>query len=256
VPTTLCAVALLGSILVVQGQAPAAPPHATPAAPAPAKPVKVWNGSLSAGLSITSGNRNTSNFNVAFDLVHDPKKTNVFKADGLYLRGKSEANLTGDQLRVNLRDEVTFNGRGFLFGQARYLRDRFKEIDYLVAPSAGVGYKLFQDNGSSLGVSGGIGGVWEKDRQKGLNRSGSITLDEKLTYKMSPNATVTQSLAALWKTDDLTDALYTFSAGVAAGISARAQLKVELLSTYKNRPTGAALRKNDAALLMGVVYKI
>jgi len=248
VPTTLCAVALLGSLLTAQAPAPTAQ--------APAKPVKTWNGSLSAGLSLTVGNRDTSNFNVAFDLVNDRKRGNVFKADGLYLRGKSEANLTGDQLRLNLRDEVTFKGRGFLFGQARYLRDRFKRIDYVVAPAVGVGYKVIQDNGTSLGVSGGVGGVWERDRAAGLSNSVSVTFDEKLAYQVTSNATITQSFVALWKTEDVTDALYTLNAGLAAGISARAQLKVEVLSTYKNRPTGPALRKNDAAILMSVVYKI
>lgn len=250
-PTTLCAVALLGSLLI-----PQAPPPAAPPSPADPKPVKAWNGSLSAGLSLTRGNRDTSNFNVAFDLAHDEKRGNVFKADGLYLRGKSEANLTGDQLRVNLRDEVTFKGRGFLFGQARYLRDRFKGIDYVVAPAAGIGYKLLQDNGASLGLSGGVGGVWERDRNAGLTNSVSVTFDEKLSYQVTGNASLTQSFSALWKTEDVTDALYTFNAGLAAGISAHAQLKVELLSTYKNRPTGTGLQKNDAALLMSVVYKI
>jgi putative salt-induced outer membrane protein YdiY len=250
VPTTLCAVALLGSLLIPQSPPPVAAPEP------PARPVKAWNGSLSAGLSLTRGNRDTSNFTVAFDVAHDRKRGNVFKADGLYLRGKSEANLTGDQLRLSLRDEVTFKGRGFLFGQARYLRDRFKGIDYVVAPAAGIGYKVLQDNGASLGLSGGVGGVWERDQQGGLSNSVSMTFDEKLSYQVSSNASLTQSFAALWKTEDVTDALYTFNAGLAAGISARAQLKVELLSTYKNRPTGNALRKNDAALLMSVVYKI
>ena len=249
-PTTLCAVALLGSLLIPQAPAPPAPPDP------PARPVKTWNGSLSAGLSLTRGNSDTSNFNAAFDLAHDRRRGNVFKADGLYLRGKSEANLTGDQLRLNLRDEVTFKGRGFLFGQARYLRDCFKRIDYVVAPAAGIGYKVVQGNGTSLGLSGGVGGVWERDRNAGLSNSVSVTFDEKLSYQVTTNATVMQSFAALWKTEDVTDALYTFNAGLAAGISAHAQLKVELLSTYKNRPTGNALRKNDAALLMSVVYKI
>ncbi|HSK10858.1 MAG TPA: DUF481 domain-containing protein [Vicinamibacterales bacterium] len=246
-PTTLCAVALAASMF-----APQAPPPAAPVPP----PVKAWNGSLSAGLSITSGNRNTSNFNVAFDVVRDRKGANVFKADGLYLRGKSEKNVTGDQLRVSARDEVTFKGRGFLFGQARYLRDRFKGIDFMLAPSTGIGYDLFDTNGSSLGVMGGIGGVWEEDRERGLRSSGSITFDQKLVYKVSTSARITESISGLWKTDDITDALYTLNAGLAAGISARAQLKMELLLTYKNRPSGATVNKNDTALIMGVVYKI
>jgi hypothetical protein len=39
--------------------------------------------------------------------------------------------------------------------------------------------------------------------------------------------------SALWKTKEWDDSLYTFGVGVAATISARTQLKVEVLDVYK-----------------------
>ena len=62
-------------------------------------------------------------------------------------------------------------------------------------------------------------------------------------------------MAALWKTNDWDDALYTFSAGVAATISTRTQLKVEVLDIFKNRPL-PGIQKNDVAVLMAIVYKM
>ena len=59
-----------------------------------------------------------------------------------------------------------------------------------------------------------------------------------------------------WKTKNFDDALYTFGVGVAAAMSTRTQLKIELLDTYKNLPPLPTVQKNDVALLMAIVYKM
>jgi len=249
VPRAALVVTLLMSASTLFAQVAAQP------SPAPAPKPQPWSGSVSAGISFTSGNRSTSNFNASFDLVRDPKTRNIFKLDSLYLRGKSENNVTGDQLRFGLYDEYRYNTRFFVFGQTRYLYDRFKDIDYLVAPSTGMGYKVYDAPGSSLGFAVGLGGVWERDHGRGTSGSGSLTVDQKLTQKISSNATVAQSLSALWKTDRLRDALYTFRATLAASLTTRAQLKIEVLDTYKNLPPFPT-RKNDVAVITGLVFKI
>ena len=62
-------------------------------------------------------------------------------------------------------------------------------------------------------------------------------------------------MTALWKTNDFEDALFTFGIGLAAAMSTRTQLKVELLDTFKNKPPSAEIKKNDVAVLMAIVYK-
>lgn len=247
-------IAALAALLAAAPTAAQPAPEQPSGAPAAAA-VKPWSGSVSAGLSLTAGNKNTSNFNVSFDVSRDPKTRNVFKADMLYLRGKSERNITGDQLRFGLYDEHRFNTRFFVFGQARYLSDRFKDIDYLVAPATGMGYKVVETTDSSLGLAAGLGGVWEKDRGHPVAAGGSLTVDQKLVHKISPSATFGQSLSALWKTTNFADALYTFRATLAASLTARAQLQFEILDTYKNLPP-APTQRNDVALITGLVYKI
>jgi hypothetical protein len=64
-----------------------------------------------------------------------------------------------------------------------------------------------------------------------------------------------QSFAALWKTQNFDDALYTAGVGIAVGISTHTQLKVEILDTYKNLPPLPTIQKNDVAVLMAFVYK-
>jgi len=83
----------------------------------------------------------------------------------------------------------------------------------------------------------------------------AITLGEKFSHVLTPTTTITHAFAALWKTRDFDDALYTVGAGVAVSISTRTQLKLEWLDTYKNKPPSALVKKNDTAVLMAVVYK-
>jgi putative salt-induced outer membrane protein len=218
-------------------------------------PKPATTGNVSAGLALTSGNKDTSTFNAGFEVVHDPKTRNVFKTSGLLLRGSSDGAVTAEQYGVSARDEHTIATRTFVYGDMRYLHDKFKGISYLLSPTAGLGHRVVDTAGTTVALSAGVGGIWEKDAGIGLHTSGAVTADEKLTHKISTTATATQNVSALWKTGDLSDALYTFGGSLAATIVARAQLKVEVLDTYKNKPPGPTLKKNDVALLMGVVYK-
>jgi putative salt-induced outer membrane protein YdiY len=228
----------------------------TASAQAPADPPKIWTITTSAGLALTSGNTETSTVNAAYDIVYDPDTRNTVKSDALFLRGKTDGEVTASRLGVNIRDEFRFSTRAFVFGQNQYLRDEFKDIDYLIAPSGGIGYKLFDTNVTKLDVDGGIGGVWEKNTNAEVRSSGAITAAEKLQQTLTANTTLNQSITALWKTNDFEDSLYTFGLGIAVAMSERTQLKAEVLDVYKNRPPLPEIKKNDVAVLMAIVYKM
>ena len=224
-------------------------------AQAPAEP-KIWTVQMSAGLALTSGNTDTSTVNAAYDLVFDPQTKNVVKSDALLLRGKTEGVLSANRFGFNIRDEYKLTPRVFVFGQNQFLKDQFKNIDYLVAPTAGVGYRLFDTIATKLSVDGSAGVVWEKNPGFEVASSGAVTTSEKLIQTVTATTTITQSVTGLWKTKNFDDALYTFGVGVAAAMSTRTQLKIELLDTYKNLPPLPTVQKNDVALLMSIVYKM
>jgi putative salt-induced outer membrane protein YdiY len=246
-------VAVVAALLI----AAAAPVLAQPpaAAPAPAPPPPDWTSSINVGLALTTGNRDSVNANGGFDVKYDPKTKNVLKTVGLFLYGESEGEATAEQWGLNVRDEYALNRRTFVFGDFRYLHDRFKGISYLLAPTGGIGYTLIDMPATMIAVSIAAGGVWEKDYGFDLTSSGALTFDEKLTYKLTANATIGQSFVALWKTKDFDDVLYSLGANFAVAFSKEAQLKVQLLDTYKNKPQDTTLEKNDLSLIVGVVFK-
>lgn len=221
----------------------------------PPEPHKVWKLAASLGIAATSGNADTSNLNAAYDLTYDPLTKNIVKSDALLLRGTTEGTLSADRFNWNVRDQYAINGRTYVFGQNQYLRDSFKDIDYLLAPTGGIGYKLVNTPETKLDTDLGAGGVWEKNPNAGTRSSGAITLGEKLSQKLTSTTTFTQSFGGLWKTKDFDDSLYTFGVGVAAAVSSRVQLKVELLDVYKNKPPTALVKKNDLATIVAVVFK-
>jgi putative salt-induced outer membrane protein len=233
----------------------AMPLMAQPAATPDATPPHATTGNVSVGVALTSGNKDTTTFNAGYEFKYDPKTKNVFTSAGLFLYGKSDGEVTAEQYGLTFRDEYAMGPRAFIFGDFRYLHDKFKGIDYLLSPTGGAGYKVVDMPKTLLAVSGGLGFVSEKDSGFDLRTSGAVTFDEKLTRKLTSTATLGQTFAALWKTSDLSDALYGFGVSLAAAITGQAQLKVELRDTYKNKPPGPTLKQNDVTLIMGAVYR-
>jgi putative salt-induced outer membrane protein len=258
------------ALMVMLAVFPAGAPVAraqTPAPPAtPAPPPPPWTGSAGFGLSLNRGNTATTNLNISLDATHDPKTSSIWKFKGLYLRGETNGALAVDRLHLEARYERALTTRVYAFGNIQFLEDQFKDIDYLVAPAAGVGYKLVATPATTFNVDAGFGVKVEKNSS--LEQSGDmavevsrrrtdavVTASNKFEHKLSPTATLTQGFGALWKARDFGDALYTFTAGVAAALTSRTQLKVELLDSYASRPPAAAVKSNDVALLTALVYK-
>ncbi len=227
-------------------------PSAWAQAPAPAP--DAWTGTVGAGINLTKGNTDTLNYNLAFDLLHPLSARNVMKATGLHLRGTQNDTQNVNRTSFGFRDEITISGRTFVFGKLDYLRDTFKAIDYLVAPGAGLGFKAINSDRTKYVVDAALGAVTEKNPLQDRRTSGAVTLGEKLTHQLTSTASIKHEATALWKTQDLDDALYTLSAGISAALSSRAQLSFEVLNVYKNRPPGLT-KKNDVALITALTTK-
>ena len=221
----------------------------------PPPPPPGWTGSASAGLALTQGNSDTSTVNAAYELKRDTGSPFVLKSTGLLVWGKSEGELTNDRLALDGRLERKLNAKTALFGNVQYLSDSFKAIDYLISPTIGLSRLLVKNDRTELGVDGAVGMVWEQNPDLELQTDGAVTAGQQFAHKLTATTEVKQKLAALWKMDDFGDALYTFSAGIAASITAGTQMKVEFLDTYKTEPPSADVEKNDIAVLLSFVYK-
>jgi putative salt-induced outer membrane protein YdiY len=242
-PLLLWILAVSPALAQAPAQAPAAPPAEPP----------IWTGSLGAGLAMTSGNADTTNFNLGIKLSYDPRSPHLVTGDVFYLHGTSEGDTIVSRTSLNVRDDYTWTERTTFFGQFRFLRDTFKGIDPLAAAVGGVGYKLVNLEPTKFAIDVGGGVVWERNPGFDTSTSGALTLGETFSHRFSSAATFTHSANGLWKTSDFGDALYTIAAGLAAAITPRTQLKVEVLELYKAQPP-LGIEKGDLSLITSVVY--
>jgi putative salt-induced outer membrane protein YdiY len=222
-------------------------------AQAPAPP-PVWAGSVGAGVAVTSGNADTTNYNLTFKVTHNPDNPHLMTAEALHLQGTNNGDLVVDRSLATVRDEYTLSTRSLVYGQLRYLRDSFKQIDYLLAPGIGLGYKLVNLEPTRLAVDAGFGAVFEKNPGLPTNTSGAVNMSETFSHKLSQTASVTQAFNGLWKAAEFGDALYTLSVGLTAAITPRSTIKIEALETYKTRPPVPTIQKQDVALVTSFVY--
>jgi putative salt-induced outer membrane protein len=253
--TRVTRLAVTGALTLLCSSAALAQEPCPCPAPAPPPPPPVWTGSASAGLGLTAGNSDTRNLNLAFEATRDPKTRNVLKFAALYFWNEQDGEASANRLSLLARDEYKLSPRTFVFGQVQYLRDPFKEIEYLIAPTGGLGYKLVDTDRTKFSVDGGAGGSWEKNTGLDVEFSGAVTGGEQFSHKLSDTASVTQAVSALWKMDDFGDALYTFGAGIAASVTTRVAMKLEVLDTYKTKPPSDDVKKNDVALIASLAYK-
>jgi putative salt-induced outer membrane protein YdiY len=145
--------------------------------------------------------------------------------------------------------------RVFAFGQVDYLRDKFKEIIFLWTPSGGLGYKLINNDRTLLSLEGGAGGFFEKNPGEDVSRSGSVTAGQRLTYKLSPTATLAQSVNNAWKTQDFGDYLTNFSFGLTSTLIKRVDIKIEFIDSYKRKPPNLSVKRNDTAFVTAFLMK-
>jgi putative salt-induced outer membrane protein YdiY len=246
---------LMFTVSLVLAATPALAQAPAAAAAPPPPPPPPWSGNAGLGLSLNRGNTSTTNFSASFEGAHDPKTGRVWKFKGLYLRGENNGELAVDRLQLEGRHERSFGARAYAFGNLQFLKDHFKEIDYLVAPGGGLGYKLVATPVTTWNVDAGLGVKVEKNPGLDQRTNAVVTASDKLEHKLSKTATITQSFGALWKASDFGDGLYTFAAGVAASLTTRTQMKIEVLDTYASRPPTDAVKSNDVALLAAFVYK-
>ncbi len=256
IPVGPSIVAVVAAVLAAVSPAFAqtAAPAPSPA-PTPAPVVKKWTTSFSLGLTLTRGNTDTTTLNTGYDVKYDPKRKNILTSQGLFIRGTNAGRDSTNRLGVNFRDEHRANTHYFVYVQGQFLRDPFKEIDYLVAPTAGVGINALDRAATKLSINAGAGGVWEQNTRRTVRQSGALTLGERWTQILSPAVTFTQSFSALWKMENLSDSLYTLVVTLAASITARTQFKVEWVDTYKNLPPAANVKKNDVSMIVAFVVR-
>jgi putative salt-induced outer membrane protein len=226
-----------------------------PCPPEP-EPEPLCRTNVGYGFAYTTGNTDTQNLNLTFDVIHDPKTRNVFRADGLWIRNKTDGELSADRGAFTARDEYTFSGRTFAFVELGYQQDAFKELDSLWTPLVGLGHHIVDSETVRLTVDGSVGGAFEKLFEQDSTSDGTFKIGQSLRWQISDSARLTQSAWGLWKFADTSDSYYHFMVALSSSVTSWMEIQLSLVDDYKNKPASPELEKNDLALLANLVLKL
>ena len=246
---------LVAALVALAAVTPALAQDTCPCPPEPPPP-PAWSTSLGFGFAYTSGNTDTQNLNLTFDVAHDPKAKNVFKANGLWIRNKTNGELSADRAALTVRDEYTLSGRTFAFVELGYQQDAFKQLDALWTPLAGIGHRILDSDKVRLTVDGAVGGALEKLFEQDSTTDGTFKVGQSLTWQISENARLTQSAWGLWKFQDTSDSYYHFDVSLSSSVTGWMEIQFSLVDDYKNKPASPELEKNDLVLLANLVLKL
>jgi putative salt-induced outer membrane protein len=205
---------------------------------------------------MTGGNTDTSSYNVAAEALYDPHTNNVVRGSALYLRTSQDGVASSNRTLVSGRDEYTVNGRLFVFGTVEYQKDKFKGVDYVVAPLVGLGFKVVEKPKIVFAVDNGLGAAFEKLVGEQATTKLAMNASNRVEWKPSDTTTVFQKANALWKVDDFGDAYYHVELGLATSVARHLELKVAFADDYKTKPPTPELKKNDTSFLVSLLFKL
>ena len=232
------------------------PPCPAPAPSPTPTPEPAWKASFGGGLTVTGGNSETSSFNIAANVKHDPKQRNVFRFEMLHLQSSEEGASTADKTQATLRDEYTVNGRLFVFGDLSFQRDEFQRVDYLVAPMVGAGFKLVDETKVLVSVDAGLGVAFEQLEAQSSTTDFAVRGGERLEWKPTDKTSMFQKATAIWKANEFGDAYYRFEVGLATSLARRFELKVSFADDYKTRPATGDLDQHDTSFIVSLLFKL
>ena len=208
-----------------------------------------WDASISFGYVGTTGNTDTTTYNLEALLKYDTmrwthnakfqalgaQENDAARAERYYLEDKSDFNLDADQ---------------YLFGKGSYTDDRFSGFEYQAAFSTGYGRYLLMNDTFNLQGFGGVG-----YRQNDIINAGSegeviLSLGENFAWEISDSSSLTQSV-----TSEIGDELTVtrFEIGLESNIIDRIATKINFQARNTSKvPLGN--KKTDTQTSVSLVY--
>lgn len=219
-------------------------------------------GALSAGM--TSGNTDTSDIGLTFDVNHVADRWD-FAVQGQVDYGKQDGEESRNRVFLGTNADYDITERVFSFARASYEVDQFTGFDSRSFAGGGLGYRFFENDRLTWIVRGGPG--VKVDEVKRV-----ITTDETGAALIIPAETVT-SVGAIGKSkfewafnervsmSDNTDVIYAEeSTQLSNTLALTAQINGSLSARFSfdtrydtNPPLG--FESTDTATKIGVVYK-
>ncbi len=218
-----------------------------------AKPAKGWDRSLALGVTLTSGNTDSSMFTGSVQGQRAWGKDDWrLGIEGAY--GKTEGDLSTAKARAYEQYKRMLNERWYGTVVGDVVHDLLSDLSYRLTIGPGLGYFFIKSDLTKLSAEIGPSFVLEKLHGEGAETYCALRLGERFERKLNDSAKVWQSLEVLPQVDDWENFVALAEIGVEAALTKTFSVRLVAQDRYDNEPAPDK-KRNDFALIGSLVYK-
>lgn len=230
-----------------------------------------WKNSTELGMVVTSGNSNTTNFNVRNLFTYDRERADIDWEFG-YLRATSdddryavgsendfevlrpEREPDNNRLFTNFRYLRSINERFFWYGRLFAEKDQPADIDYRFTPSAGAGNTWAKTAALTFRTGYGVSYTAESLALEGESDFAGYQLFSNLAWQALASTGVESNLTFDGAFDDGDNFRFDWYNGASVAINERIALKASVRFVYRNQPALEEIDlENPAGIVIGAV---
>jgi len=209
-----------------------------------------WRGSGNVGLTLATGNSDSFRFTAGLDVTR-VLATWESRTVASVLYGEDDGVSSNERFEGSLQLNRRFGERGYAGLTSEFLYDPLAGIDWRFAVTPLLGWRVVDEERLKLRLEAGPGYTWE-DRNAGPRGYSSIRLHERLSFQVTREARIFQSLTALLEAEDPGNFILTAEAGVESKLAGRWSLRVAGKAVYYGEAQGS--RDEDLLVTAGFQY--
>ncbi|MCF6325479.1 MAG: DUF481 domain-containing protein [Gammaproteobacteria bacterium] len=217
--------------------------------PALANAASSWNGEAELGIVSTTGNTETSTFNLNTKLVNERDQwKHLFLFNTLHSNNKDSS--TAERYVLVAKSDYKINDVSYAFGRFSYEDDRFSGFEYQATETLGYGRHIIQKSTLKFDVEGGPGIRQSKPDDGSNDNEGILYLSGNLKWDISQNAVFTEDFF----TEIGEDITITKSVtGLKSQINGDLAMKVTFTAKHTSK-VPALKKKVDTETAVSLVY--
>jgi putative salt-induced outer membrane protein YdiY len=221
----------------------------------------LWAGLFDSGLSLTSGNSESTSFTLAGKAARTTSRTKIsLYATEIYTRSSvaGVSNTTASAIRGGARVDVNLRGRWFVYGLTDFEHDRFQDLNLRNVLGGGVGYHLIKEKDRTFDIFGGATFNQEYYSQPfnppdtaTTRKTSEIMAGETFATKLGSRTLFTEQFNIFPNLSDTGDYRLQFDTTAATKLKNWLSWQITFSDRYVSRPL-AGLKNNDLLFSTGL----
>jgi len=212
-----------------------------------------WSGFLDTGLSLTSGNSDTLNFDISGQAVRKTTRDMITAyGNAIYANSGTggPTKTTAQSIGGGLRIDLNLSDRMFVYGLTDFYYDKFQQLNLRNILGGGVGYHVIKTKPTTFDVYGG--GDFNQSYYVSLTqKTGEIMVGEYFAHSFSGRTTLSERFVFFPNITDTGAYRYTFDSHAVTKLNNWLGWQVGFDDLYVSNPP-VGIKKNDLILTTGL----